>query len=218
VATAAILPIKRFDHAKQRLGKALGASTREALAAAMCADVLAQIKCANSLDAVLVVSGEPRVRELAREAGATLLDDPAETGQSPAALAGLAQAAADGFERALLVPGDCPLLDPGELDLLVRGFDQDVVIVRDRHSTGTNALLLDPTGPFEPQFGPGSLARHQQQAEDKGLEYSVATVFSLGLDVDTDADLQQLAIALDGVSNRGVNTREVLSRMSSAAA
>ena len=154
--------------------------------------------------------------ELARNAGATLIDDADEKGQSQAALAGLARAAANGFDRALLVPGDCPLLDPVELDLLVRGFGQDVVIVRDRHDTGTNALLLDPAGPFEPQFGPGSLARHQQQAEDKGLEYSVATVFSLGLDVDTDADLERLATALDSVSDRGVNTREVLNRIGRA--
>lgn len=221
--TAAILPIKRFDQAKQRLSEALGAATREVLAAAMFADVLAQIPRADSIDAVLVVSGEPRAQELARDAGVTLIDDSNEKGQSQAALAGLTRAAADGFERALLIPGDCPLVDPAAVDILVRGLSpgQDVVIVRDRHDTGTNALLLDPSGPFKPQFGPGSMKRHMQQAEDLDLEYMVATVFSLGLDVDTDADLEHLATALDGVSDRGVNTREVLTRIgriSSAAA
>jgi 2-phospho-L-lactate/phosphoenolpyruvate guanylyltransferase len=223
VPTAAILPIKRFDQAKKRLSEALGASTRETLAAAMFADVLAQIRRAASLDAVMVVSGEPRVQALAAEAGATLIDDPAEQGQSQATLTGLARVAAEGFDRALLVPGDCPLVDPVDLDLLVQGLSasQDVVIVRDRHGTGTNALLLGPAGPFEPQFGPGSLARHVQQAEDKGLNHSVATLFSLGLDVDTDDDLEQLVTALDGVRDRAVSTRAVLSRIgriSSAAA
>ena len=62
MATAAILPVKRFDQAKQRLGEALGAATRATLAAAMFADVLAQIQRAVSLDAIMVVSGEPACR------------------------------------------------------------------------------------------------------------------------------------------------------------
>ena len=222
MATAAILPVKRFDQAKQRLGEALGASTRAALAAAMFADVLAQIERATALDGIMVVSGEPGVQNIAREAGAVVIDDPAEKGQSHAALGGLARAAAKGYDRALLVPGDCPLVDPGELDLLVQGSaDQEVVIVPDRHRTGTNALLLDPSGPFEPKFGPGSLARHVEQAESKGLRHIVTTVPSLGLDVDTGDDLDQLVRALDGVHGRASRTRGVLSqigRTSTAAA
>jgi 2-phospho-L-lactate guanylyltransferase len=222
VATAAILPVKRFDQAKQRLGEALGASTRAALAAAMFADVLAQIRRAAALNAILVVSGEPGVQKLAGEAGATLIDDPTEKGQSLAALAGLARAAAKGFERALLVPGDCPLVDPAEIDLLLRGSTgQDVVIVPDRHDTGTNALLLDPSGPFEPKFGPGSLARHVEQAQVRKLEHVVTTVPSLGLDVDTGDDLDQLVRALADVHGRAPRTRGVLSqigRISTAAA
>jgi len=221
VATAAILPVKRFDQAKQRLGEALGASTRATLAAAMFADVLAQIQRADSLDEIFVVSGEPAVQKLATEAGAALIDDPAEKGQSQATLSGLARAAAKGYERALLVPGDCPLVDPGEVDLLVRGSAEEVVIVPDRHDTGTNALLLDPSGSFEPKFGRGSLARHVEQAQSKGLRHMVTTVPSLGLDVDTGEDLDELVRALDGVHGRASRTRGVLSqigRTSTAAA
>ena len=221
MATAAILPVKRFDQAKQRLGEALGASTRAALAAAMFADVLAQVERAATLDELMVISGEPRVQAAAAAAGATLIDDPADKGQSHATLAGLTRAAAKGFTRALLVPGDCPLVDPDELDLLVGGSQQEVVIVPDRHDTGTNALLLDPSGPFEPKFGPGSLARHIAQADEKGLTHIVTTVPSLGLDVDTGEDLEMLVRALDGVHGRAPRTRGVLSqigRTSTAAA
>ena len=65
MATAAILPIKRFEAAKQRLGEALGVKTRAALAAALLDDVLAQLRQARSVDMIVVVSGEPAVRELA---------------------------------------------------------------------------------------------------------------------------------------------------------
>lgn len=214
MAIAAILPVKRFDEAKQRLGDALGASSRATLAAAMFADVLAQIRRARALDEIIVVSGEPTALNLASEAGATLVDDPNDRGQSPAALAGLARAAARGFQRALLVPGDCPLVDPAELDaLLGAGPADDVVIVPDRHGTGTNALLLDPSGPFEPKFGPDSRARHVEQAERKGLTHAVTPVPSLGLDLDTGEDLAQLVAALDDVHGRAARTRGVLTQI-----
>src|SRR5918992_1319244 len=72
-------------------------------------------------------------------------------------------------ERALLVPGDCPALDPDELDALLRGFGgADVVIVPDRHGSGTNALLLTPPTVIAPAFGPGSFARHAARAAGAG--------------------------------------------------
>jgi 2-phospho-L-lactate guanylyltransferase len=205
--------VKRFDQAKQRLGDTLGAATRATLAAAMFADVLAQIRRAGELEAVLVVSGEPAVQKLAGDTGATVIDDPAEKGQSHAALAGLARAAAKGYERALLVPGDCPLVDPAELDRLVSGSTAALVIVPDRHGSGTNALLLDPTGPFEPRFGPGSLSRHVEQAEEKRLEHIITAVPTLGLDVDTGEDLQRLASLLEDTHGLGSRTRGVLSQI-----
>ena len=62
-----------------------------------------------------------------------------------AAELGIEAAAARGAERVLLVPGDCPALDPKELDALLdkRSPAPSVVVVPDRHGTGTNALLLD---------------------------------------------------------------------------
>jgi 2-phospho-L-lactate guanylyltransferase len=180
----------------------------------MFADVLAQVEQATELDEIMVVSGEPGVQKIAADAAPTMIDDPAEKGQSQAALAGLARAAAQGFERALLVPGDCPLVDPAELDLLLRGSaDEGVVIVPDRHDSGTNALLLDPAGPFEPKFGPDSLARHVAQAQEKRLGHVVTTVPSLGLDVDTADDLDELVRALGEVHGRAPRTRGVLSQI-----
>ena len=64
-----------------------------------------------------------------------------------------------GADRALLVPGDCPALDPGEVSALL-AHTAPVVIVPDRHGTGTNALLLAPPDAIAPSFGPGSFARH----------------------------------------------------------
>ena len=55
---AALIPIKGFSNAKQRLGKALSRAGREVLAEAMFRDVLRQVVSARGLEATFVVTGE----------------------------------------------------------------------------------------------------------------------------------------------------------------
>jgi 2-phospho-L-lactate/phosphoenolpyruvate guanylyltransferase len=208
----AILPVKRFDRAKRRLNDQLGMGFRAALASAMFSDVLAALEHSHELEAIMLVSGEPTLQELALGPRTMLIPDLTERGQSPAALAGLARAEEQGCGRAVLVPGDCPLADASEIDELVTelGADSDVVIVPDRHRSGTNALLLDLSLQFEPQFGPDSLARHVEQAVQRGLRYVVEPVSSLELDVDTPQDLADLITILDRESERAPHTQAVL--------
>jgi 2-phospho-L-lactate guanylyltransferase len=198
--TAAILPIKSFTAAKQRLSPALGSGSRQALAQAMFSDVLSSLRKVQRLDAIVVVTGDPAAEAAARGGQVAVVHDPLEAGQSAATSVGIRHALALGMERVLLVPGDTPMLDPLEIDaLLARGEDDgmQVVIVPDRHGTGTNALMIAPPDAFEPSFGPESLARHLSAAQEAGLTHSVEEVSSLLYDVDTADDLAVLATLLD---------------------
>jgi 2-phospho-L-lactate guanylyltransferase len=192
MATVGVLPVKRFAHAKQRLGAALAPADRLVLAEAMLRDVLGALGRTRRLYGLVVVTGEPRARALARGQGAVLVDDPREEGQAAAAELGIRQALEVGAERVLLVPGDCPGLDAEELDGLLREetLAPTVTIVPDRHGTGTNALLLSPPGAVAPSFGEGSFARHVRMAEEAGAQVLVRGAPSLELDVDTAEDLQ----------------------------
>jgi 2-phospho-L-lactate guanylyltransferase len=221
--TAAVLPIKTFARAKDRLSEAVGAPDRRVLAQAMVSDVLDALGLVAGLDAVIVVTAEPLAAAAARAAGAHVIHDPVEAGQSAAAERGVAAAVARGAGRVLLVPGDCPALDPGEVGaLLARGgraaAAPRVVIVPDRHGTGTNALLLTPPSAIAPAFGPGSLARHVGLAEAAGAVVEVAEVPSLGLDVDTPGDLAALRASLAARPQGAARTRSVLERLAAAAA
>jgi 2-phospho-L-lactate guanylyltransferase len=112
------------------------------------------------------------------------------------------------------VPGDCPLIDARELsELIARAESLDVALVPDRHGTGTNGLSLAPAGGYEPQFGPGSRARHVEQAVAKGLVHEVIRVPCLELDVDTSEDASALAEALARHPARAPRTREALGRL-----
>src|SRR6478736_8538978 len=113
------------------------------LAEAMVSDVLHALRRSERIDKVIVVTGENGAEALARAYDAESIPDD-DRGHSHAARAGVDWAMERDYERVLLVPGDCPALDPRELDELVAGAMSapDVVIVPDRHGTGTNALLL----------------------------------------------------------------------------
>jgi 2-phospho-L-lactate guanylyltransferase len=212
VRTLAILPVKRFALAKQRLSSELSSEFRGDLAEAMVADVLHALAACETVEATLVVTNEGRVATLAASLGAESIPDPHESGQSAAAAIGLGRAVADGFDRALLVPGDCPALDPAELDGLLADerTAKSVVIVPDRHGIGTNGLLLTPPNALMPTFGPGSCRRHRERAAAAGATCRVAQLPSLLLDVDTPRDLDALREALEIRSGQAERTRAIL--------
>lgn len=214
--TFAILPVKRFEQAKQRLNRSgAGGAWRKALSEAMLTDVLIALRRTEGVDCTIVVTADRRASDLAVGHGARTLADMLEDGQNAAARVGLEQAAREGCERVLLVPGDCPALDPLELAGLLAepsGARPYAAIVADRHGTGTNALLLRPPDVLAPAFGPDSFARHQQRAADAGVDLRVRRLSSLALDVDTREDISALEAAL--VQRRGgaAHTRGILRR------
>ena len=216
MSTIAILPVKSFGAAKQRLGSALGAGSRQALAQAMFSDVLASLRRVPGVDAVAVVTSDRLAESAALGERVEVLHDSEMAGQSAAALIGIRYAQAHGFDRVLLVPGDTPLLDPGEVqDLLDIGEERGLgaVIVPDRHGTGTNALLLSPPDAMVPSFGPGSRERHVAGAAAAGLRYAVEEEPSLVLDVDTPEDLAELAGRLGGRRGNAPMTRGALMQL-----
>lgn len=207
----AILPVKRFSAAKQRLAAGLGGEERRTLMAAMVADVLEAIGEARTIERTILVTGDPAAQELAAGAGAVVVPDPEDGGHVEAALAGIARAEADGAECVVLIAGDCPLLDPRELDRLLTGVPERYVgIVPDRHGTGTNALALSPPGAIVPAFGEGSCARHVALAREAGIAYGVEELASLGLDLDTPADVIALTRELESRPGRARRTAKAL--------
>ena len=85
--TAAVLPVKSYTRAKQRLGDAVG--DRQELAAAMVADVLDALAAVREIDDVVVVTAEALAARAAEDSGAHVVDDPEEAGQSAAAARGI---------------------------------------------------------------------------------------------------------------------------------
>lgn len=207
----AVLPVKRLGAAKQRMAGGITGGQRRDLAEAMVADVLEAIGAARAIERTIVVTGDPIAQELAAAAKAEVVPDPEDAGHVEAAQAGIARAKADGAERVVLLAGDCPLLDPRELDRLLTGVPGNYVgVVPDRHGTGTNALLLSPPNAIVPAFGEGSRDRHVEAARQAGIPFGIEELPSIELDLDTPADVIALTRELEKQPRRAKRTAKAL--------
>jgi 2-phospho-L-lactate guanylyltransferase len=217
VRATAIIPVKRFGAAKQRLLDRLDRPERAAVVKAMLTDVLAALESADRIERVIVVTGEGRAERIALQHAKRsktpleVLQDPSDRGHSEAATLGIIRALSLGAECSALLPGDCPLLDPGELDgALGRMTQGRVAVIPDRHGTGTNGLLLAPADAIGPAFGEGSAERHRDRAARAGYEVATESLDSLALDLDTPDDLAALAAELAAAPERAPATAEAL--------
>ncbi len=214
MSTVAILPAKPFESAKQRLAPQVQLGNRRALVEAMFADAIMALRRVAAIEQIFVVTADPRASQIAAGYETIVIDDTASS-HSEAARLGIMRALAMGATRALLVPGDCPLLDPSELEQLIARpvGERSVLIVPDRHGAGTNALLLTPPDVMPPSFGDGSRQRHTELATAHGATPEVVELPSLALDIDTPEDLQELLGTFASTRGRAGHTRGMLSQL-----
>ena len=183
----------------------------------MFTDVLGTLRRVPGLDEIAVVTADRAAESAAAGKRVTVLHDSAQAGQSDAARIGIRHALEAGYDRALLVPGDTPLLQPGELAGLIAGTG-GVVIVPDRHGTGTNALVLSPPDAIEPELRAWELRAPRGGGRGGGRSAPGGGVPGLALDVDTPDDLAELAAALESRRGQAPSTRGALSQLERAGA
>lgn len=196
IVDAGLLPVKRLDKAKARLGTHFDAAVRRDLAEALLADALKLLDESSFLN-WWVVSDDPEVLALAGEHGFHTVKDSGEGLNDALALA-LEDIVAAGARSVTVVPCDLPLARADDLrDVIDTGEFSDVVLIP-AHDGGTNGLFLKPPGAIEMRFGPHSLAEHARAAEAAGLRCSILPLDRLEFDIDTVEDVGEVLKRGDG--------------------
>ncbi|MEP6638556.1 MAG: 2-phospho-L-lactate guanylyltransferase [Chloroflexota bacterium] len=195
---AAIIPVGTLEGAKTRLGESLDAEERQDLVEGLLERTVVAALAVDGLDDVLVVSPDRAVLARAAGVGARTLRQ-----RSRGLNKGLAEARADvvagGAEAVLVLPIDLPFVTAEAVTAVVERLIVDVdphdgrsgprvVLVTDRHGTGTNALGLRPPDVIDFCFGPGSRQRHRVATEAAGAIY-LELGGRLTVDLDTPDDL-----------------------------
>jgi 2-phospho-L-lactate guanylyltransferase len=151
-----VVPVKRVENAKTRLG--LDAASRASLAIAMAVDTVAAALGCSLVSAVVVVTDDGRAREALAPLGVQIVADEPDAGLNAALEHGVA-IAGSGCVGALA--SDLPSLRSDDLAVVLeqaRAHEQSVVA--DLSGTGTTLLCAQSPALFAPRFGIASFAAH----------------------------------------------------------
>lgn len=200
----AVVPVKEFAAAKQRLAPALGAEQRRVLAATMFEDVLDALASVPELAGIMVVTCDPQAATIAERGGARVVTENARDGQTAAVTAAARSLARDGVGTMLMTPGDIPLISPDEVGALLRehGSSPAFSIVPAHDERGSNAVLCSPPDAVPLRFGDDSFIPHLAAARRAGIEPTILKLPGIGLDIDRPDDLARLARVQPSRPNR----------------
>jgi 2-phospho-L-lactate/phosphoenolpyruvate guanylyltransferase len=181
----ALVPVKGWQAGKQRLARSLDPRDRGRLIELMLVDVLAALRASGGVAQIRIVSPDSRMVPN----GCVWADD-GGTDLNSALWREAHAAVKAGATSIVVMAADVPLADPEDIrSLLAASCAHDVVIVPDRHGTGTNAMTLAPPTILRPQFGPLSCALHQSAAAARHCSIRTLELASLAHDIDQPEDL-----------------------------
>jgi len=193
---AALIPVKGFNNAKQRLRGLLSRAGREVLAQAMFRDVLRQALSARGIEATFVVTGNDEVAAIARKDGAKVIREQIEEGETSAVDVARARLKNDRWQAVLIIPGDMPLVRAEDIEMVLAQVPADArapfgLLVPSHDRLGTNCLLLAPPDLIPLKFGYNSFAFHMNQLTTLGLPARFCENERIALDIDEPKDLER---------------------------
>lgn len=194
---AALLPVKGFRNAKQRLSPLLNSAAREQLAETMFRDVLGQVRIARGLVATFVVTGDEKVAAIAAAAGAQIIREAEEKGETAAVDFARLELKSAGYEAVLIIPADMPVVRAADIEQLLAQVSEGAtapfaLLVPSHDRLGTNALLLAPPDVIKLRFGYDSFTFHMSQVIAHGLPSRYVENERIALDIDDPKDFDRL--------------------------
>lgn len=176
----AIIPVKGFATAKERLSPGLEPLDRALLATITAGHVIET--CVAAGCRTLVVTDDVAVADLAADLGADHVADPG-SGLDDAVRAGVAAASG----AWIVLHADLPLLDVAAIRRAAALLDEGSWVIAPSRDGGTN--LVGGTGRFDPAYGPASFHRHLGWIGRAGIRHRVIVDAALAVEIDTPADL-----------------------------
>jgi 2-phospho-L-lactate guanylyltransferase len=209
----ALLPLKNFANAKQRLSSVLSPQERCGLFQSMVKDVLEVLQGHPDIDNTMIVSDDPVARLLAQEYGAEFLAESVlkVSGLNESIQAAVSELSRRGIDEVMVVHGDLPLISSVEISRLVCAHRKQrdlthpptpaLTLAPDDRREGSNCLLCTPASLLSYCYGANSFIRHAAQASHRGMSLQVMTLSGIACDIDTPEDLRILIERLDGQNN-----------------
>jgi 2-phospho-L-lactate/phosphoenolpyruvate guanylyltransferase len=192
---AVLIAAKQLVLAKTRLRPVLpSVSERSAVAEAMFRDVLGAALSTRICERVSVVTCDPALMMLARNAGAIVINEEYPRGLNAAVRLATSELTAAGVTCACTLLSDIPLITGDDIErafAAMLGEQPAVTLVPSRDFSGTNIIVRRPPDVIPTQFGRLSLVRHLDDCRERGIACQIVRLERPALDLDVPADLQE---------------------------
>ncbi len=187
----AVVPVKEFEGAKERLSSALSPKERRLLATTMLEDVLDAVSAVKELADVVVVTVDPAAASLACRYGARIVTEGARDGHTGAVTAASRLLAREGRTGMMTMPGDIPRLSPAEIaaTLAAHQAAPSFTIVPAHDDLGSNMIICSPPDAVPLRFGEDSFYPHLDAARMQGIDPLIVRHPGIGMDIDNPIDL-----------------------------
>ena len=187
----AVVPVKEFEGAKQRLSSCLSPDERRLLATTMLEDVLEAVSAVEALAGVLVVTIDPVATSLASRHGARVVTEGARDGHTGAVTAAARLLVREGRAGMMTMPGDIPRLSSDEIaaTLAAHRAAPSFTIVPAHDDLGSNTIICSPPDAVPLRFGEDSFYPHIDAARARGIDPLIVRHPGIGMDIDNPVDL-----------------------------
>jgi 2-phospho-L-lactate guanylyltransferase len=191
--TAIIIPIKKFDYSKTRLGSFLNLKERKELTKLLMLETLDKISNLEQKQ-IIIVSGE-RFEPMDKFRDMVIIQENDLNGVNNAI--GLANKFIkdNKFSESLVIPIDLPFLSAKDLDDLIktsRKFEKGVCIVPSKRFDGTNVLLRKPNLVIDTFYDNNSFYNHVKSAAENNVSIEIIKNENLMVDLDTVGDIMEI--------------------------
>jgi 2-phospho-L-lactate/phosphoenolpyruvate guanylyltransferase len=187
----AVIPVKPLNRAKSRLEKVLSPEQRYELAQMMLRQILSVTSHTPQITGTMVITRDTRAIGIAREYGAKTVQESGYSDLNPALERATGVIRAWRAGAILILPADLPFINSDDIAEMVEMGQElsTVVIATDRHSNGTNAMLVRPPGLMGYAYGTGSFDRHITMAHEVRARVRIYESERTLLDIDEPDDL-----------------------------
>jgi 2-phospho-L-lactate guanylyltransferase len=188
-----LLPVKSLLRGKSRLAPLLGHLERRNLNEYFLRRTVKIAAEFPGIERTAVITEADDTLTLARALGVYTIRQTDGRGLNHAVTQGNEELYARGARELVILPIDLPFLQTYDLcEVAALGRQHEVVICPDKHSAGTNAIVLSTPTPIRFSFGPGSYLQHQNEIQRCGLVPHLYYNPRISRDIDLPEDLADL--------------------------
>ncbi|MDQ6866251.1 MAG: 2-phospho-L-lactate guanylyltransferase [Thermoproteota archaeon] len=191
----ALVPVKKFESSKSRLGAVLSINERIKLSELLLINTINVLKKSSAISNIVVISSDERAMEIARRTDAKFLKEAKDRGVNAAIAVADDYSSENRAHATIVIPVDLPLLTATDVNMMCRKAkspERCLVISPSIRYDGSNALLRKPSRLLKTHYDEDSFNAHIRAATQFGIPIKVVLSQRIMKDLDSIEDIKIL--------------------------